>query len=56
MIVPPTTFELFLLKNQQKIFNNSEPVYKQQVDYKNNIIIFPEDINIQEWFDIHLKL
>lgn len=56
MIVPPATFELFLLKNQQKIFNNSEPVYKQQVDYKNNIIIFPEDINIQNWFHNHPKL
>ncbi len=50
MIIPPTSFELFLSKNQKKIFNCDESLYNQEVDYKNNIIIFPDDIDKDKWF------
>ena len=51
MIVPPATFTLYILNKQQQIFNNNKSLIEQKVGYKNNIIIFPDDINIQEWFN-----
>ena len=56
MIVPPPTFTLFILNNQQQIFNNNKSLFEQRVDYKNNIIIFPDDINIHEWFNKYTNL